>query len=59
MCRVKLIDKRADEVFESLLLSIGEVEVEIEQGLIRKTLHMFNDTGAEDSLATSRHATKP
>lgn len=57
---IELTDKRANNTSKSLLLGVGEVEIEVEQGLVRKKAsEMFNDSRAEDGLAASRYAIKP
>jgi hypothetical protein len=57
---IELTDERLNSTSESLLLGIGEVEIEIEQGLAWKNASdMFNDGGAEYGFAAPRYTVKP
>ena len=57
---VKLANKGLDYAVKCLLVGIVEVEVEVEERLTGKgLLQIFNNSGTEDRLATSRYAAKP
>jgi hypothetical protein len=57
---VKLINKGSDHTIKYLLAGIVEIEVEVEERLTGKgPLKIFNNSGAENRLATSGNAIKP
>ena len=57
---VELASKGADHALKCMLACIAEVEVEVEEGLMRKgSLKIFNDCGAKNRLSTSGNAIEP
>ena len=60
MLVVELTNEGAEHAVKCLLACIDEVEVEVDERLTRKgPLEIFNDSGAENRLATSRNAVEP
>ena len=53
------INKRSNHAVKYLLFGIAKIEVEVEERLMTNPLKMFNNSGAENRLATSGNTIKP